>query len=830
MTPSFSTDAAFTFEATDQFGDFLLDPGEPPIEQDDTYSDDNSGSYYCTYNGHSDHDELELQSDYDSYDDYDGFCLAPPSPRKPKSKSKRNNMLRKKPTPKKQSVETKIAQPLLDSPNPPGLAPEILEHICTHLSQSTLLYSVNRVCRKWNEVSNRLIRRAGTWKPVKDAQEQLLQQWSKINTLELWCHRDPECPIRYISSTTRAFFWNALIAAITETKPTEQGAQKDGTDTANNNHNNSYNKADLAAASSLLCTIRHLRLQDLTMSYYYAMQKLYGHFQFIESLTITTANHYMNLPLFAILTDFPALKVLNLPLEHCLNSELTHGDDDDKIDDTPEPEVDPETASLFPRQPCVIPPPKMFPDRYRLQEFDVGGLCTHLRVLERLFVTCPDLRVFKANNLDVNMHIRQQGEDAEHNARQRLIDLAAKHCPKLEWYNFCRLGPLATDGDHLASIARAFPQHRMLSMTFGGHQYEMSTILAARDLLSRITLLEICPPGSARAQSMRTNRILCLTPNLLHLVAPKLYFHTGCFWQPPTPAEPKPKPIFHTIRDRKRHERNERRKARQQALARYQPRPAAAISASPTLTTTISNDNTNDGSETDEDDNNEQEEEQVEGSPTPIDPSIPVTWQLYNLKTADMSLHGQSDMVPFTRYISRHKLFRNLVSFKFTVPELRVAQRKTFANLKKPAAATITTTPTAVYTSVSSFLPPPLPEPARFPNELLALYGLRCLEECVLRTTAVPGMLLASDFEFLSRKADFQTMFFLPETDNTKKEEREAEKDEGQWKNETFWPKLATFHVYYSEISPLVNTSKLVAGIERIRPGVSVRFQFRADQ
>jgi hypothetical protein len=196
---------------------------------------------------------------------------------------------------------------------------------------------------------------------------------------------------------------------------------------------------------------------------------------------------------------------------------------------------------------------------------------THLRILERLLVTCPDLRVFKANNTIVNMFIRQRGEDAERNSRQRLIDLAAEHCPKLEWYNFHRLENSATDEIHLEYIARTFPHHKFLSMTFCGSQETMPFNPAAKDLLSRITVLDIQPSPYVSVMSETLNRILCLTPDLLHLHCLKADLCTSTLWKPPAPVQPATVPVFANVRDRKRYERNERRQARQQALARFQP-------------------------------------------------------------------------------------------------------------------------------------------------------------------------------------------------------------------------------------------------------------------
>ncbi|KAF9121621.1 hypothetical protein BGX30_002458 [Mortierella sp. GBA39] len=791
-----------------------------------------------TYEAYINHDDFnDYYHNYepeDDYDDYDDIRLAPPSPHKPKSK--RNNKTPKPTTPKKQPFETKVIQPLLESPQPPELPLEILEFVCTHLSQTTLRYGVNRVCRKWHEVSNRFIRRAGIWKPVNGAQELLLQQWSKFDTLELWFNKDPEFLSVYITGYSNHAFWDSFAAAITAPTPTEQDVQSDNTNDK---------RSDSSGPSSLLQTIRHLEMRGTTMGYVDVALKLRGHLQFIESFTITTIHYYTNIPLFTILADFPSLRSFTVDLPHTTYAHVKHGDDDDLINDQPEPAINPETAH-FPRKPWVIPPPKIFPDRYRLQRFSVTGVGTHLRVLERLLVTCPDLRVFKANNTIVNMYIRQRGEDAERNARHRLMELAAKHCPWLEWFNFHRLEYSPTDETHLEYIVRTFPDHKFLSMTLSGNQETMPDNPSSRDILSKITVLDIQPSPYVPLQIHLLNRILCLTPNLLHLQGAKAQISTGDLWQPPAPVGC-PKLFFNNVRDRKRYERNARRVARQQALARYQSTPA----------TTTTNESETDVNNTVAD-----------------DPSTPVTWQVYNLKTLELSLASGSTMVDFTDYVSRNRLFRNLVAFNLLIPSLKIGQRVNFADPKK--SATITAASSAATTPVpavpntsgsnklhSSAVAHPL-EPERYPNELLALRSLRCLEECILRATEVPGMVLAKDFEFLRRKEDFQTMSFIPkrrksttaksssasrkdkkrspsvaggnekDSPNEDDEDEDDNEDDGgevqeqeRLKTETFWPKLNTFYVYSPKISLYIYTSKLIDGIEQVRPGVAVRFQYR---
>ncbi|KAG0274480.1 hypothetical protein BGZ95_009721 [Linnemannia exigua] len=830
------------------------DSGLHKAVADYSYQYNHKSDTYTTYDAYEDLDDYDYYEPEDNYDDYDDICLVPPSPLKPKSKRNNSNKNLAPKILKKQPAQTKIIQPLLDSSKPPELPLEILELVCLHLSQPTLRYGVNRVCKKWHEVSN-----PGIWRPVDGAQEQLLQQWPKFNTLELSFCMDPEFPYLYVAHAKNSSLWTTFTAAITEPTPTPWETLQDGIDENTSNGNCGNNSATASTTPScLIHSIRNLEMRGCKTIYNEIAPRLRGHLQFVESLTITTSNYNSIYPLFTILADFPALKSFFLHVNYGMRVYLRHGDDDDLIVDSLEPPVDPETAH-FPRKPWVIPPPKMFPDRYSLQRFTASGTITHLRVLERLLVTCPDLRVFNAHNNEVNMFIRQRDADADLNARQRLIDLGAAHCPKLEWYNFHRVEHAASDGLHIEYIARTFPNHKILSMNFDWDQDSMPSTFAARNLLSRITVLDIKRSPYEIFQSSTMNRILCLTPNLLHLVASNICFFTGCLYQPPAPIEPARKPIFHTVRDRKRYERNERRQARQQALARFQPHPFASSS---------------DDAGTDDLD--------TTGSGL----SIPVTWQLYNLKTLEMGITATSSFVEFSSYISRHRLFRNLVILNLHIPSFKVGQRETFVDSKKPSSsscviAAVSGTPTASNGSGGGKNQhmagvTPLPEPARFPNELLALRSLRCLEECIFRTHDVPGMLLAKDFEFMRRKDDFQTMSFLPKRpksftmsvantttvdpvstqhsslthkkkmkkNSTGKSDKDysgegdgddsaddnsddEDDDEESLKTETFWPKLNTFQVYYLKMSPILSASKLVSGIEEVRPGVAFSFKFR---
>ncbi|KAG0287671.1 hypothetical protein BGZ96_008438 [Linnemannia gamsii] len=655
------------------------------------YSRDSEIYANCIYDS-EDHTYSELEDDYD--DDYN-ICFVPSLPHKYNPKRniapfKPNFLLRKR-------VETKVIQPLLDSPVLPELPPEVFELICTHLNQTTLRRSVNRVCKSWHEISNRFLNRTGIWKPVEGACELILQQLPLISTLELWFNKDPEFPTITIRIEDQTKEWNQFVCAITGSTPSNGDAQTDNTN-ADGNNSHSINSS-VNAPSNLLRTIRHMKLQGYELNYSDTLSSLRGHLQFIETLTIMTAYRVFPIPLFAILADFPALKSFNVTLPAGVSGDVIHGDEQD-IDDEPLP---------------VDGPPKMYPEQYRLQRFSVSGASTTLRVLKRLIVTCPDLRLFNLESILITMSNVEEDhseegqaiqEVEEHIATQALIDLAAKHCPDLESYSFHRRDH-GTDEIQLGNVARAFPDQWSYSMIFPNDTFDT---LAIRDLLSKLTVLKI-QTSRYSVNSDVLNRVLCLAPNLVHLDGLKADFSTSSLWKPPAPAEPKR--IFATAGDRKRYERKEQRRARaqHQAYTRHGSRASAAANDTPA-----------------------------------IDPSTPVTWSFYKLKTLKLNLIQGDSTVDFTDYISRNRLFRNLVTFNLLIPSLEVGQQKTFDDM-----------PRSRYRSKDD---PPL-EPTRFPNELLALRGLQCLEECILRTFSVPGMVVTKNFWFMRRKIDSHTVSFL---------------------------------------------------------------------
>ncbi|KAF9547730.1 hypothetical protein EC957_007895 [Mortierella hygrophila] len=762
----------------------------------------------CVYDSHN-YDDYESEDDYmiDTEKDYwHDVRFVPTSSHRTNSSSSSSSLTNWPFKPilirKRRLIETKVIQPLLDSPEISEIPAEVLELVCGHLSQTTLR-SVNRVCRAWYKISERFVHHTGIWKPVDGALQVLLERWSRLDTLELWLNQDPRAPTQTIKTADQEYYWAAFVEAITGSTTSDQDAQG-GDANADNDNDNSESNAKVSL--QLHRTIRHLMLGGRFLSYNDHVSVFRGHLQFIQSLTITTQKRDDPIPLFTLLADFPALKSFTFSIPSTAFTNLCHGDNQDYFD---------VPANL-------IDPSKNFMEEYRLERFCISGVMVDRRILERLVVTCPDLRVFNVKDISIQMStpLEDFSEEAdaireveENNSRQRLADLVAKHCPKMEWYSFHRTAR-STDEHHLKMVASKFQDQKMHSMVFDGAPYILDT-LAIQDQLSKMTVLQVQTNVWGDQHSETLDSILCMAPKLLHLLGSEAYFDTKSLWRPP--ALVKPKHPFTTLGDLKRRERKEKRRAQQEARSRHRHHVPPA-------------------------------------SETLIDDTaIPITWKVYNLKSLELNLTGS--VADFTGYINRYRLFRNLSMLNLNISSLKIGQRMTFPSTRGGAlAAAAATTSSGIELQPGQLL--------RYPNELLALRSLRCLEECTLRTPDIPGRIVPKDLWFLKRKEDFQSVSFFPIRNREKRrktkrakhtspkakttttttktatdvlekvvsqdedeEEKEEDEEEKRWKNETFWPVLNVFHIYYVKKSPTTITSDLTEAFGRFRPGVEFRFQ-----
>lgn len=713
------------------------------------------------------HDSVDEDEDL-----YDDIHVSPPSRKKSikspttnKSKSKKGSRLSSDKLP-----FAKIVQPVVDRPSKSLTFPlEVLGLVCLHLSQATLRHCVSLVCKSWNAVSDQYIRRMGVWSPWSDDYERyLLEHMKRLDTLECWFKADPELPNTGTSlithnDTRRAWerFQKAILTPLEENADQDQG---DG-------HNESRR-------TCLLHYIERLSLRGHYLNFNDTLVPMMHEFRFLKSLKIEVRTGIMDLRLFDLLDNSPKLLeiVVRVPNYETIN--ILSGDADDEIPEPPEEVIDPETAH-FPVKPKVILPPKDFPDRYHLRVFHVDRVLIRQHVLERIFTTCNDLRVFKATQIHTDKYFSIVGHRHIKIDEKRVMEYAKKCCPRLEWFTLTKRY-LSTDETHLDWVAAHFPDTKFLSLTCVVDSVGDPSALA---ILPNITVLEITQPYSGYFQSPNMHKLLCNMPNLLHLDASQVSLVTDYIYQPPQIdwATFDDSTYIKNNRTRKNKEREGKREQRKKALQRFQ------------------RGNTDSTDSTD----------------TPSD-----VWACRNLRTLRIRLSGT--ISHWAQYVERNVLLRSLTELRITCSSLYMGQRKEFPDAVKQRHK-------ALEESKMSRKPGfqlkkaerELVEPERYQNDLWPLRGLRSLEFLCIEATTVNGMLHSSDFEFLRKRSSETVVYFNAKNDTTD----DTPRDRYGFAlpgipKETIWPHLQAFHIRYSRSSIGQKLTAIIPGMEDIRPGV----------
>ncbi|KAF9189632.1 hypothetical protein BGZ50_000661 [Haplosporangium sp. Z 11] len=737
---------------------FLPEDSEYIYENDDPMSDQPSLSY-LDYDDSFPHDDCiyhyahDASYDFD-HDDYIGdIQLKPRLTRKPKS------MRRKIKPPQPQLFLKKCLRPL-------SLPSELLEVVCTYLSQATLRHCASLVSKEWNRVCNRYIRRVGVWKALgEDFQQQLLDQIPKLDTLNTR-------RMQFIDKEYQSMAWSRFAAAITA--PFESQSQDD------------------QAPKCLLHHIRYMTLQGLSIRFAEYIEPLMDRFQFLLTLTIDTQRDDLILPLFRLLDKCPALLELYIAGELCGGTQIMSGDADDQIVDLPEPPINPETAH-FPRKPKKVIPPATYPEQYRLQIFECANVVIRPRVLERIITTCPNLRVFKAYRFSISLWNRRQFI-APFNP-ERLMEHAKDRCPKLEWYAVAEGTGHRPTEQNIQRIFMSFPETKFLTFIDQKLHSSFLNFRSSRATLSQITVLEFIHLDWSYSKIM--NKILCLTPHLLHLITTKTPFRTSELYFPGPPL------YYERSHTRKRLERAEKRRRRQTALARFQ---TAQLSSSTT----------------------------DDASPLPDTPQV---WQCRDLCTLDLGFEVSRNTVFrlefFGAYVSQNRLFKNLTSLKIGVRMLMIGQRRSLRSIDKRAHAYGQTSRRQSGSDLhrEQEHQQHLREVAveRFQDDLAPLRGLRSLELLSFKTAKLPGFVVPSDFEFLRPKSTETVVSFLENSGcKGNAEQLQGEGDEGdRHMDETVWPRLHTFHIWYEMYEAY--EEKIfrfsIKDVEKIRPSVEFRIE-----
>ncbi|KAF9553420.1 hypothetical protein EC968_010483, partial [Mortierella alpina] len=244
----------------------------------------------------------------------------------------------------------------------------------------------------------------------------------------------------------------------------------------------------------------------------------------------------------------------------------------DLIPEKPDPIINPETAHFPGRLPVVIPP-KAYPDRYKLQVFEVHCVIVKQRVLERVIATCPDLRVFKLHDINEKIWVPELSVTKHYPIdKERLWDHMWKCCCKMEWYHLFLMS--TRRADETVAFGRmhwnkAFGRFMTTVCNWSLRDYTQD--LEVRRYLRNITVLEVLPAQKFAPASMSLHHLLCLMPNLLHLIVNGFVFMTTEVLVLPENAASESQKVFNSHnRTRKLQERQERQRKRLAALERFQ--------------------------------------------------------------------------------------------------------------------------------------------------------------------------------------------------------------------------------------------------------------------
>ncbi|KAG0356730.1 hypothetical protein BC939DRAFT_507432 [Gamsiella multidivaricata] len=810
---------------------------------------------------HDNEDFLEyddsLLDDDDDDDEYGDIRLAPKI--KPTSHCKgirsgprRRNMKPASLQAEKKPAFTKIIQPIVDCSRPLTFPLEILGLVCAHLSQTSLRYCVSLVCKDWNRVSDKYIRRMGVWTPLADGHErQLLDQIKRLDTLECWFNLDPDVPDTGTGIITREgthTAWRRFREAILERLEEQEYQQNPSAQEMDFQSENSkplqqqqmQQELTNLTPKCLLHHIKHLSIRGSRLSYEDTILAMQYGLRFLNSLFLDVRQNSLKIPLFDLLNRCPSLRDFKVNATVYAMTSILSGDDEDLIPEPAESIVSPETAH-FPAKPKVIIPFKKYPDQYPLRTFEVNKATIRQHVLERIIATCPSLRVFKVLELTTQFWIPQVGYRPYAIDEERLAKHAANCCPNLKWYAAVKRTAVVCEERQMSLMRKYFPSTKFLALTCCGHQPEMPSSLIAQTLLPQITVLEISLSLERTFYPALMNRVLCMTPNLLHLIAPKVDFSTWHLYRPSKPTPPMTKTFIENNRDRKRTEREEKRKHRQEARLRFQQSGTRAnVTSSSVSVPAAADDNTD---------------------------ILTKVWKCRDLRTIDFNIRTGS-LKAWCDYSVRYRLFRSLTFLKVSCYQLHVGQLQDYPHVLKQRAKDLEDSKALRKPGQAQLrAEEQLKKPLRFENDLLLLRGLRSLEFVQIEPQEIQGMIHPTDFEFLRRQSSETVLrYILNEDSNVNSVYRDKDEEDGgeggndssaddvQAKSEyvkpfsreenderyprsedppkkgheTFWPHLEAFHIRYVRSPSLAtNYSDIVEHMEDIRPGVEFSIKRR---
>lgn len=684
--------------------------------------------------------------------------------------------------------------------------PEVLEHICSQLSQATLRHCASLVSRQWYLVCRVFIHRPSLWKVMGDRdQAELLEKIKAFRVDTLCCYLliDPDLHMDMgpvISPEQHRPAWRSFMRAMM--KPKRQLVVQDG--------------INLPAIPScrrppdcLMDHIRHFVFRGYRMNFQKVLEPLLPYLSCVRSLTLDYRDEGRSVALFRILDMCMCLEELSIqgPYFHSVtildNNSNCH--ESEALDNGDIEYYSNEDYLIDSRARTAATIAKISAQhsrRYRLSSVVITRATIPPCILERLIVACPDLRILKARSINKSNWFGttgiqgsdQSGGEAsqyhEHLSKRHLMELARDCSPNLEWIHLMRQSGDELDTLHLGQINQVFLQSRgedsatSTSLPSAGSMTTTITTspspcssqvtmlcshmpsrwtLSIQRLFSQITALEIFPNPLDPFDSACLNNILCQMPSLLHLDGSLVDFSTKELWlvEPATTSNAFngnniPSVLSQTVQVGQVTSNSGKRLARY--LKRFDRDEKMAARKRVNL-------------------------------PTAFLP-VPKAWQCRGLTTLRIGLLASLtsiDTTAFFQYLVAN--CPNIQHLSLTgVPELYVGQRlPILTGVTVRAGRRPNTTSSSTGQGRLS---------TKAPSQLQVLQELRGLRSLDIFVRTVPGFVEKTDFRFLRKRA-----------------------------KATIWPSMESLMIRYID-SPLTTSfSTILDELHDMRPSMEVRFR-----
>ncbi|KAF9178190.1 hypothetical protein BGZ51_008038 [Haplosporangium sp. Z 767] len=395
--------------------------------------------------------------------------------------------------------------------HPPDMPMSILKRICYFCSPPTLRTGFSLVCKQWYAASQGFIRRVGLWATTGEPyQDTLVERMPSLSCLEVRMRVQPlDHGYFRISGTPEQHHaaWGPFLAAITAPLETCDNDQDD-------QGPKSAIRINIATTTSLTGTgpsipgMTMCLAHNITeITFHVLMQRsndvvfsLLPHLRNLERLYIYYYSD-AKLPLVDVLEGCRALRTVNI---YGIRSFVViSGTWSNR---SPSPSL-PE---------CV----------YRLQSFVTKNTTFKDEILNWLFDSCPDLRTFNA----MNTTSKSMPRPTSLAGLEPIYKRAGERCRRLQWFRFrppSQEGSSSTFEDpQLSLLPKYMPWITRMYLTCINWSWRKGLAFTwqpdrnARQILYRLTHLELKADESEYVVSNAVNMVLRCAPALVHLLAP----------------------------------------------------------------------------------------------------------------------------------------------------------------------------------------------------------------------------------------------------------------------------------------------------------------------